>query len=178
MPNMPKIDGNVKVLEVEAYALELSDSDTWDIDLEEQDYTIKTKIGSEYREDLPVLQLEINLDLGDKVTLADIVNIMTNPEKRMKWDKDGLIEYKFQDDDKTPDGKLLYTISKFPWPMKNRDFLDFRYTKKLPGEIRVIFFGIEHEDYPKAEGIVRGQSIFGMHRYMKIDDKIKIVMVS
>ena len=46
MPKMPKIDGNVKVLEVEAYALELSDSDTWDVDLEEQDYTIKTKIGS------------------------------------------------------------------------------------------------------------------------------------
>ena len=103
---------------------------------------------------------------------------MSSPEKRLKWDKDGLMEFKVQEDEKTPDGKLLYTISKFPWPMKNRDFLDFRYTKKLPNEIRVIFFGIDHEDYPPAEGIVRGHSIFGMHRYMKVDDKIKIIMVS
>lgn len=65
MPKMPKLNDNVKVLEIEAYALELSDSDTWDVDLEEQDYTIKTKIGSEYDEVLPVLQLEINLDNTD-----------------------------------------------------------------------------------------------------------------
>ena len=62
--------------------------------------------------------------------------------------------------------------------MKNRDFLDFRYTKSLPGETRIIFFGVDHEDYPTSQGIVRGYTIFGMHRIMKVKNQVKIVMVS
>jgi hypothetical protein len=153
----PQVLNNPKILEVEQYAMTLLADPEWEIALEEDDCIVQTRIGSDYNDTLPVVFLEINVK-GD-FNLAAVSDVMCDPKTRLTWDKDSLADFRLVDDE-TPDAKIMYSVNKFPWPMKNRDFVDYRYTRLLMDEVRVVFYGIEHADFPVVPGVVRGNTIF------------------
>ena len=94
------------------------------------------------------------------LTSSELIAIMNDPEKRLKWDKDSTLE--LSDISSTGDCVDYYTLSKAPWPLKNRDWVERRYTRKLPdGDLYTFYSHCEIETYPPRDNCERAVTLFG-----------------
>jgi len=114
--------------------------------------------GSKFDEKIPVIRT--CFDLETDLTSSELISIINDPEKRLKWDKDATLE--FINITNTPDCVDYYSLSKAPWPLKNRDWVERRYTRHLPdGDLYTFYSHVESGDHPPRENCERAMTLFG-----------------
>lgn len=130
--------------------------------------------GSVFDAELPVIWCQ--LTLPKLVSLDIIEQFLTNPEKRLTWDKDSVVELRNISYDDLEDTTVYYQITKFPWPMQNRDFIEIKKRIADPHDLRIVYHATDGIE--PVEGIVRGETIFGVQRFMHEKDVTKIYLMT
>jgi hypothetical protein len=74
---LPHCAESNKVLEIEKYAMSLLASEDWDLTLDEEICTIRTRVGSEFDDILPVVFVELSLTVD--VDLERVYNLLCDP---------------------------------------------------------------------------------------------------
>jgi hypothetical protein len=116
-----------EVTELFEYVLSLKESGEWEEKLDKPAIKVAILPGSRYNNSVPVMRAECEIETD--VSPSELYLIVNTPELRMRWDSDNILE--FRDLKNAQDVIESYTACKLPWPMKNRDFVDRRYLRRL-----------------------------------------------
>jgi hypothetical protein len=105
--------------------------------------------------------MEAYLDPPVDIHVAE--SILLDAQNRLAWDTKVA---KLEVSGVTDEIETVYTESKFPWPMNNREFIDHRLRSRTPDFIKTIFYGVEHHtDYPIDPHRTRGLNHFGYNSF-------------
>jgi hypothetical protein len=114
--------------------------------------------------------------LDEYIDLSKAETTLLDPEKRVKWDCN-ISEARVMPG--LNNVEIAYTVANFPWPFDKREFIEQRVRCSEPGQIKIIFHGIEdHEDFPLEPKHVRAVNHFGYNSFRTILGKTEITLVS
>lgn len=139
-------------LELEAYANELINTAPWSVAADLPHVMIKTLPGSKYCSQSPVVFLEVLF--GDNVDEAVVEALLLNPEARKIWDTRLSDFYQLEESPRS----VYYTQVGFPFPFKNRDFVEIVTTRKHSLGTSIVMYS--SEDHSFASRHQRGTTHF------------------
>jgi len=139
-------------LELETYANELLDSAPWTLAADLPHVVIKTLPGSKFCAQSPVVCLD--LLFGDKVDVAVVEALLLNPDARKIWDTRLSDFYQLEESPRS----VYYTLVGFPFPFKNRDFVEIVTTRKHRNGTSIVMYS--SDDHSFASRHERGTTHF------------------
>ena len=111
------------------------------------------------------------------IPLEFVESLLTDPEYRLVWDKSNIIAMETLSTDELDNTYQTYQLQKFPWPMQNRDFVETKKRTEQSNEIRLIYYSVEGVK-DEVEGVVRGESVFGVQRSFHEKGRTKVNLMS
>lgn len=134
------------------------DVDSWTLKTERPFARVYLRNSSDYNAELPMVMTLFNMECDAEP--EHLFEIMYEPAKRKKWDKQSVIE--FVELEKPHDDVLIYYMAnKAPWPFTDRDFVDKRWIRyRSNGDIEILTRHTTYENLPEiSKKCERGKTI-------------------
>jgi hypothetical protein len=156
------LPSSVEVQSIEGdigYILKIEqDVNSWTLKTEKPFIRIYLRNSTDFNAELPVVMTMVNLEID-----ADperLLEIMYDPDKRKKWDKQSVIEF-VELERPNEDVLIYYMANKAPWPFSDRDFIEKRYIRRRSnGDIEIFSRHTNYENLPEiSKKCERGKTI-------------------
>lgn len=164
--NYEAILSDIRAKEIETYASQLLNSPAWTTQIENQDFSIKTKIGSMFNEVSPVC-LTI-LDLYLSIPSHIILNLLFYPETRMEWDP--TLEFMEILDRKS---NTLRIVKKYPFKPQEQ-IIKLSCVKDSEMTI-VLYYSQDFAVFD--ENVQRSQCYFGMIKVIRSKNSTAVMLI-
>ena len=144
--NLPESMPDPYALELESYTKDLLDTAEWTLADEQAHVIIKTLNQSKFSDLSPVIQLQILF--GEPVNTEVAEALLLNPDARKVWDTRLADFYQLEEGPKN----VFYTRLGFPFPFKNRDFVEVVARLKRGSDTCIVMYSSdEHSLESKHE---------------------------
>jgi hypothetical protein len=145
----------------------LATSDDWETKVDMPDIRVYLRPTTPFSSAFPALLSRFLLDTN--ITLPQLYALVNQPDARMAWEKDAILDLKVF---KTcAEFDQFYVLNSAPWPMTNRDFVERRYLRFTgPDELQVVYFSVTDEDYPPSVNAERAETIIGGYIFRRLSE--------
>lgn len=130
--------------ELEQYADELIATADWTLAADLPHAIIKTLPGSKFCPRSPVLYIEVQF--GGKVDESVVESLLLNPDARKIWDTRLSDFYQLEDSPRS----VYYTLVGFPFPFKNRDFVEIVTTRRHERGTAIVMYSSEEHIFASS----------------------------
>lgn len=116
------------------------------------------------------------------VTQDEIVFAVTDPEERMRWDRDSFRSYdllRVASPEDPHDGDVIYCVCPAPRPLSDRDMLQMRWTRASPKGWTMICQSIVDDGLmPEQKGCVRAFTHISGYLLRPVGDVLDLTVIS
>lgn len=178
VPMNPNFDGNstscsadegnddTKYQKILTFTEEAIEANFWKVTYSEPHIEVKTTQGSPFNHEMPVAYSRV--DFGAVIPPEQILKVLATPELRKSWDEDLLAFVKF--DEVSPNQYLVYSVIDFKiFFLQKREMIERHYTTIEDNTGRIVYFSIEHPDFPVKPDYLRQTTLFASAKVVKTE---------
>ena len=173
----PKDTGeDEKSTEIENFVSDILGKAGWKVHASDDTCEVRCfDVGLSGATDVPVFSLKI--DFSSDVDLELVWKVLYDAEVRVQWDRSVSVLEQTQ---LSPSQWIIHSVTKMPFPFKNRDFSEKRVVRELPQLITTTHYSVTEQSggLPVCEQYERAEEFFSSARILKADGCTRLMLVS
>jgi hypothetical protein len=142
-------------------------SRVWTLTTQDQFITVHSARGSPFNSHMPVAYLKLHF--GRTISPKNVLDVISDPQLRVVWDKD--VEEMTVVDQLSATDCIVHSIIDFKiFFLHRREFVE-RHYRGMDGEVaRIVYYSIEHPDFPRRPDILRQDLPFSSIKIEALSD--------